>query len=371
MLCDKCGYQLPNTVFVCPKCSTKVTPYGNDLLTGLGDVRGYIVQMNNLLTQFWDSERNLRQGQLYVTPKPAVSVDNGKDKMKFAAVVVIGAITLAIGFYDLLFNKTTVTLTLMAFTFVMTIIAYLKTIKPLFYIGVTLQSLWVVVFLIQSIPNIISFAAAGEGWLLLGQLIPYIECLVVGLIAWRISLVIHRRSIAKEVAKVEATNQEIEVYNQQVEANNQAIAQHRGELSYNANQIGQYLIDQTSHWYPVDYYSLDAVEDFMAIVRNHQADTVKEMINVYQENQYRNRVLNNLDEVNNKLNQSLYNQQQMLKLQRTANVLALGNLAANMATASNTARIAETNQQIAQSSAQSARHLGRISDKYTSEPPIW
>lgn len=107
-------------------------------------------------------------------------------------------------------------------------------------------------------------------------------------------------------------------------------------------------------WYPPDYYALDAVERFISIVQNHKADTVKEMVRVYDEEGYRNSVLSNQQEMNAKMEQSLCNQQQMMRLQHEANVLALGNMVANLATAANTSKIADNTAATAANTARTA-----------------
>ena len=97
---------------------------------------------------------------------------------------------------------------------------------------------------------------------------------------------------------------------------------------------------QCCPWYPPDYYSLDIVERFIAIIVNHKASTLKDMVNIYDEEVRWKKHFADHDETIEKMNQSLDNQQMMMNLQKVANVLLVGNLVANLATAANTLHIA-------------------------------
>ena len=69
---------------------------------------------------------------------------------------------------------------------------------------------------------------------------------------------------------------------------------------------------EVAPWYPMDYDSIDAVDFFLAAVRNHRASTVQEMVNLYETERHQRRMEQG--------------QQQILNQQRIGNMLQLGNL---------------------------------------------
>ena len=78
------------------------------------------------------------------------------------------------------------------------------------------------------------------------------------------------------------------------------------------------------------------------------------MVRVYDEEGYRNSVFSNQQEMNAKMEQSLDNQQQMMRLQHEANALSLGNMIVNLSTAANTSKIAANTAATAANTARAA-----------------
>ena len=138
---------------------------------------------------------------------------------------------------------------------------------------------------------------------------------------------------------IDAENKKRAAHNESLtEANNVLIAE-KQQISTEINAINEEMV-QCCPWYPPDYYSLDIVERFIAIIVNHKASTLKDMVNIYDEEVRWKKHFADHDETIEKMNQSLDNQQMMMNLQKVANVLLVGNLVANLATAANTLRIA-------------------------------
>ena len=109
------------------------------------------------------------------------------------------------------------------------------------------------------------------------------------------------------------------------------------------DQLKSNLLNDSSDWHPQDYYSVDAVEHFIRIVRNHEADTVKEMIQVYKgairdekhdrQHEEEMELLHNI-EANQKTNEQLLRRQ---------NVLSMANLASSLVT---NAKLESTNSKL-------------------------
>ncbi|MCM1121577.1 MAG: hypothetical protein NC416_03230 [Eubacterium sp.] len=74
-------------------------------------------------------------------------------------------------------------------------------------------------------------------------------------------------------------------------------------------------------WFPVDYYFLDAVEFFIKAIANHRADNVKEMVNLYEELQYRERTKEQLKNIQ-AISEESVKEQKMLAFQMAfANIM--------------------------------------------------
>lgn len=107
-------------------------------------------------------------------------------------------------------------------------------------------------------------------------------------------------------------NAAIDQSNQQVEANNHALAQSIEQTKQEIFAVQQQWASQVAPWYPMDYDSIEAVDFFLAAVRNHRATTVQEMVNLYETEMHQRRME--------------AGQQQIFSQQRIGNMLQLGNL---------------------------------------------
>lgn len=154
---------------------------------------------------------------------------------------------------------------------------------------------------------------------------------------------------AQHQREIEEQNRKIDEQNQKIAAQNQAIAQQNREIARKNQQMQQRyqnqlqnwysqqeqrtnalyeeLVGLTRSWYPKDYYSLYAVNTFISLVENFRADTMKEAVNLFETEQYRNqmlekqRALQDLLQESNELvsngfravNQNLQNMQQAME----------------------------------------------------------
>lgn len=186
---------------------------------------------------------------------------------------------------------------------------------------------------------------AGFGYLFLNLIALGIASIIASIV-----LKMYNKRISKHNQEIDEHNKNLEMadhaHNEQVRLHNEQIHKKRQELSDEITILSNEMQEKTSAWYPVDYYVLDCVVKFISIVKNHEADTIKEMLKIYKEDVYRIQVLNHQKEMEIKFNQSLMNQQEMIKLQKISNVIQMANLVTNMVTASNTAKIQEDMQDI-------------------------
>lgn len=75
-------------------------------------------------------------------------------------------------------------------------------------------------------------------------------------------------------------------YRRQVERNKE-IVQEIEQCELECSQAAQALTVFGQGWYPIDYYFMDAVDFFIAALENFKADNIKELVNLYDDTQYK------------------------------------------------------------------------------------
>lgn len=159
---------------------------------------------------------------------------------------------------------------------------------------------------ITYLPTLPFFSMGGpELQLAVWNIMNLIVSAIIGAILYKV--------IAKTADKSRSQkNAAIDQSNQQVEANNQALAQSIEQTKQEIFAVQQQWASQVAPWYPMDYDSIEAVDFFLAAVRNHRATTVQEMVNLYETEMHQRRME--------------AGQQQILNQQRIGNMLQIGNL---------------------------------------------
>ena len=110
-----------------------------------------------------------------------------------------------------------------------------------------------------------------------------------------------------------------------------------------SNNINQYVSEVTKigqGWYPKDYYTLHAVKYFIHCLENYKADTVKEMVQLYDTYVDRKQRRSYEQEMVSLQEEQLINQDRMIELLEYSNALEMTHIAL-------TADIARTNETIA------------------------
>lgn len=336
--------------------SSSALPEGQELLDGLYSVQSYLGAIEPRVSQFVSLEREFRSrdsvAQQQMLPHKEV-IKARENKGQYGVFVV--AIALAI-FYILLgvLREDVVGELPMLLFPLMLVVGRVNNNKVLFGIGLVLT---VASFLLtfDYLARFFSIAfSSGDAWdasLGTSVAIMVVVALVVAVVAAAVMLAAHNKAAVRRNAEIDAENARIDEQNRQMlvqlDEHNRQVAAQRVQLSNEIQAIKQQMLDATGAWFPPDYYCSAVVEQFISYVRNHQADTVKEMVTIYKEDSYRANVLSNQEQMKAQFNQALYNQQQMIQLQKVANALLMCNLIANIATATNSADIAASNREVA------------------------
>lgn len=102
---------------------------------------------------------------------------------------------------------------------------------------------------------------------------------------------------------------------------NKEIKEEIEQCKWEANQAAQALMVYGGSWYPKDYYFMDATDFFIAALENFKADTMKELVNLYDDTQYKATQLAYQQEMLMLQKEQLINSQRMAEALRYNNYL--------------------------------------------------
>lgn len=186
---------------------------------------------------------------------------------------------------------------------------------------------------------------------LLGEVLPeLIFWAVVFIGGWK--LLSKRRDKTNESAQSLATQQ-----NADIDRRNEQIAADIHRIREQLAPLQQRWAVEIAPWYPMDYDRLDAVDFFVTALRNQRADSIGELVNLYETEGHRRRME--------------AGQREMIAHQRIGNMLQLGSLVmqgaqlGQMQQANGTLKEINANAASATSSAsQAASAANSVADKW-------
>lgn len=138
--------------------------------------------------------------------------------------------------------------------------------------------------------------------------------------------------------RIKQTNAESDIENDMTSKQNELIRNRNQQLRTQCKTLGdevRSLQTQVSEavrqmGFPPDYVCLDAVRFFIRALRNDRADNFRQLIDLYESNNYRRQMVQGQQELNNLMNQQVYNQERMSQLLAFSNGLSAANLAAQI-----------------------------------------
>lgn len=333
-----------------------VLPEGNDLLNGLFQVQDYLNKINDRVTNVMNLEKDrieLQQSNLKkkITTEEITS-DMGKLMQVFLVCLFFGYVFTSF-VYPMVNPKTTWSgvfwgIVIGAVSIGIPLVLLQDKYKNKFKktkIGFLIFDFLFEFALFFSYPNVLIWVVA-----ILGH--------IVGLIVVYLYCNNYNSKVASENAKLTAQDED---HNQAARARNAKIDQQCAILSTEITAIKNEMQEKTASWYPVDYYSLDSVAHFISILKNHEAENIKEMVKVFKEDAYRDNVLNDQMVMKQQLDDSLaaqrenlqnqqllaQRQQEMVQLQKKSNMIQMANAIASMVTARNTSQLKDSAKNIA------------------------
>ena len=304
--------------------SPNTMPEGSELLDGLYTVNAYLQAANEKLNQYWNLERRYRN-EIIPSLRTRIEPTTTTEKSQYGLFVAGMAFAGILGFISLLGGG--------VINFIWCLI-----IVGVFALGKAKQSkkflnigtfLLMALFLIWVKGLLNAFSMMGNNFL------GFLFYILVNVTAFAAASIAAKKILKKYNTKIEEENAakqaEADAHNEIVKKNNQLITQQRAKLANDIHYLLAEMQAKTGSWYPADYYVIECCSKFISYVKNHEADTVKEMIKVYKEDKYREQVAIDLSHIRKMVNQSINNQQEMMRLQRISNLVQMGNLAFNLA----------------------------------------
>lgn len=257
-----------------------------ELLSGLTYVRGMLGKMQEVLTQYINLERGFRAKQ------KEIGTSSVKDRSKLAALTVSGTVAVFLLLIALLTGNF-VTIVLLAVSGAVIAVQRGKRTK-LKYLAIGL----IAVTVAYTVYGLATSMTPGLAVLLL--------IFASGIVAAEYFI------ITRKNRKIAAYNKEVEEYNQRVQAQRAALYE-----QYIALQ--RELTAKSPRWFPPDYYNMEAVEFFITAVRNSRADSVKEMVNLFESTAQHKEMIAYQKLQTQKLDQLIDGQQELIAGQREAN----------------------------------------------------
>lgn len=149
---------------------------------------------------------------------------------------------------------------------------------------------------------------------------------IYGIAVFSAAFLFIKVKIKRSQERTQRVNEEIAQRNSEIERYNDGIHNELYEIQAQAEQHVSRARDIGGTWFPVDYYFMDAVESFITVISNQRANSIQEMVNLYEDKRHKERVEERLKQISDITEQSV-REQQILSMQMTfSNILQLGQL---------------------------------------------
>ncbi len=123
------------------------------------------------------------------------------------------------------------------------------------------------------------------------RFLAYVAIIAVIYGAGKVGILVLVAVVVVDVFLIAMKNKKISATNQDAAVNNEQVREKRKALHDQYNALQRELLSHAPVWFPPDYYSVEAVDFFLHAIRNGRADSVKEMVNLFEEtNQHKEMV---------------------------------------------------------------------------------
>ena len=288
-----------------------MTPTKQELLQGLAYVQGMLAKMQEVLSHYIAQERNFRKKKGEINIKETIL----KDFKKLFTISAFALCALA----TLLFRDALgpTYLMILAFLFSVSFIS-----KKIFMAGIKTLSSESRIFIRQQIRNDISlFGHIAIIVHYISIFFFYIMVISIILEGGALGIIVFLAVIGIEVFFIVRKNQKIAAANQDIAVNNEQVRAKRKALYDQYSAFQQELRTHAPNWFPPDYYSIEAVDFFLHSIRNGRADSVKEMVNLFEATSQHREMIAYQGEQAKRLNQLVNGQQNIQDQLRFTNMM--------------------------------------------------
>lgn len=263
------------------------------LLQGLYYVKDMMTTMQNVLTEYINLERAFRSKQA------AIGTTSVKDRSKLLAITAGGTL---LAFYLLICAMSRDMTSIILLAASGAVIAFSKKkqkskLKTLAYIIIAVS----VCDVVYRLAMFLNFGIA------------------------IILIVILAAVIAAEYFFITGKNRRVAAHNKEVEIHNADVRAKRTALYDRYSSLQKELDSNAPGWFPPDYYNMEAVDFFINVVRNSRADSVKEMVNLFEATAQHQEMISYQRQQTAQLNQLINGQQAIQKELRFANMMNVAN----------------------------------------------
>lgn len=292
-----------------------MTPTKQELLQGLTYVQGMLAKMQNVLSRYIAQERNFRKKKSEINIKETIL----KDFKKLFTISAFALCALA----TLLFRDALgpTYLMILAFLFLVSFIS-----KKIIMAGIKTLSTEAGIFTLWAIRRQIRNDIGLFG--LITVIVYYISIfffyiMVISIIleGGALGIIVFLAVIGIEVFFIVKKNQKIAAANQDIAVNNEQVRTQRKALYDQYSALQQELRTHAPNWFPPDYYSIEAVDFFLHAIRNGRADSVKEMVNLFEATSQHKEMIAYQGEQTKRLKQLVNGQQNIQDQLRFTNMM--------------------------------------------------
>ena len=107
---------------------------------------------------------------------------------------------------------------------------------------------------------------------------------VLSIVVFVISFIVSRKFITKHIDKKNAAEKErVEKHNADVEKATQGMKEEIEDATARVFSAQKTWLEECAPWYPMDYCDIASVDFFVAALRNHRADSIKALVNLWEQ----------------------------------------------------------------------------------------
>lgn len=303
------------------------------LLEGLNYVRSMTVQMQSVLEEYIKLERAFRSKQAQI------STSGVKDRSKLMILTVLATV-LVFNLFIYMLTRDSNTLLSMVIAVAAGLFFWKKRRQKSKLKWIAL--LFVVFYFYTIFESLFRFMT------------PFIAVILMLFMA----LV-----IAAEYFFITGKNKKIAAHNREVEDHNASVQAQRTALYNRYKELQTELNRNTPSWFPPDYYNMEAIDFFINVVRNNRADSVKEMVNLFESTAQHQEMISYQRQQTQQLNQLVNGQQAIQKELRFANMMNVASFIQAAAIGKDVKRAADAAGRTASSMGQVAMDVQKIRKK--------